>query len=246
MKGKAKHISKGIDAVEQWVNLGPPLEDDSEIPCSPFRAEGEDLMFAQHWRLVPWVIHKLIRYRPAVLDWDDLYQEGFLGLLHAIRHYEHDHNAKFSTYAIRCIRGYALRSIAIAHGSKGSDWRRVVALSKIRRLSMDVSLPGKDGQLTPLSQLLEAPKEDPLAALALHDQAALLERALATLAPRQQAIAKARLRGEILETIAQRHGLTRERIRQIADKVWDTLRRKMKDQLYDSALAWVTTQEATT
>lgn len=42
-------------------------------------------------------------YTAELLEFDDLYQEGMLGLLSAIAHYNKDGKASFRTYADRCI-----------------------------------------------------------------------------------------------------------------------------------------------
>jgi RNA polymerase sigma factor (sigma-70 family) len=44
-------------------------------------------------------------------QWEDLYQEGFLGLDHAAKNYDRKKGVQFSTYACKCIRGSVLRAI---------------------------------------------------------------------------------------------------------------------------------------
>jgi RNA polymerase sigma-B factor len=45
------------------------------------------------------------RFLPSGMPLEDLVQEGFLGLLHAIDHYDASKNVKFITYATHCIAG---------------------------------------------------------------------------------------------------------------------------------------------
>lgn len=44
-----------------------------------------------------------VKYLNAPLDKDDLIQEGMIGLLAAIKSYDHSKGAKFSTYCFTCI-----------------------------------------------------------------------------------------------------------------------------------------------
>lgn len=52
-----------------------------------------------------------IRNNDAKLDYDDLLQEGRLGLLQAIRSFDEDKNVLFYTFAILCIKGKMLNHI---------------------------------------------------------------------------------------------------------------------------------------
>src|SRR5579884_714258 len=62
-----------------------------------------ELLVAQYRPLV----EKLARrFLPSGIPIDDLVQEGFLGLLHAINHYDASKNVKFITYATHCIGGH--------------------------------------------------------------------------------------------------------------------------------------------
>jgi len=45
------------------------------------------------------------RFLPSGMPLEDLVQEGFLGLLHAIEHYDASKNVKFITYATHCVAG---------------------------------------------------------------------------------------------------------------------------------------------
>ncbi len=45
------------------------------------------------------------RFLPSGMPLEDLVQEGFLGLLHGIEHYDTSKNVKFITYATHCIAG---------------------------------------------------------------------------------------------------------------------------------------------
>jgi len=52
-----------------------------------------------------------LSYSHCGIDHEDLMQEGFLGLLEAVRHYRGEYQTKFSTYAVFWIRKYILKAI---------------------------------------------------------------------------------------------------------------------------------------
>lgn len=61
---------------------------------------------------------KLVKYfanfyskNKRFIEYDDLCQVGYLGLLYAIEHFDENKNISFSTYASHCIKGYILREI---------------------------------------------------------------------------------------------------------------------------------------
>ncbi len=45
----------------------------------------------------------------GAVDYDDLVQDGVLGLIHAVKHFDPDQGFKFSSYAGQCIRGSMLQ-----------------------------------------------------------------------------------------------------------------------------------------
>ena len=51
------------------------------------------------------------RYQNKGLDFDDLVQEGYIGLLKAKTKFSNDHNVKFSTYATYWIKQAIIRAI---------------------------------------------------------------------------------------------------------------------------------------
>jgi len=52
-----------------------------------------------------------LSYPHCGIDHEDLMQEGFLGLLEAMRHYRVEFQTKFSTYAVFWIKKYILKAI---------------------------------------------------------------------------------------------------------------------------------------
>lgn len=66
-------------------------------------APARETVVAQYRPLVEKLARRFI---PSGIPVDDLVQEGFLGLLHAIDHYDFTKNVKFITYATHCIGGH--------------------------------------------------------------------------------------------------------------------------------------------
>src|SRR5579863_7164940 len=65
-------------------------------------AEAREALVAQFRPLV----EKLSRrFLPSGVPVEDLVQEGYLGLLHAIDHFDPSKNVKFITYATHCVGG---------------------------------------------------------------------------------------------------------------------------------------------
>ena len=61
----------------------------------------------KHYRLVGWVIDKYYAdflYDYPTISYDDLFQEGVVGLLLAAEKYDPSHNTEFSTYAVYQIQ----------------------------------------------------------------------------------------------------------------------------------------------
>jgi len=76
-----------------------------------------------------WLVRACARpYFLAGGDSEDLIQEGMLGLLSAIRTYDPDKGAKFSTYAEFCIRRRIYSAIKLASGNKHTPLNSYISL----------------------------------------------------------------------------------------------------------------------
>ena len=76
-----------------------------------------------------WLVRACARpYFLAGGDSEDLIQEGMLGLLSAIRTYDPDKGAKFSTYAEYCIRRRIYSAIKMASGNKHTPLNSYISL----------------------------------------------------------------------------------------------------------------------
>lgn len=61
-------------------------------------------------RLISYVVAKT-NYKTSLFDYDDLYQEGALGVVHAIKKYDISKNIRFTTYCYKWIQSYVKRYI---------------------------------------------------------------------------------------------------------------------------------------
>jgi len=76
-----------------------------------------------------WLVRACARpYFLAGGDSEDLIQEGMLGLLSAIRTFNPDKGAKFTTYAEYCIRRRIYNAIKLASGNKHSPLNSYISL----------------------------------------------------------------------------------------------------------------------
>ena len=136
-------------------------------------------------KLVWLVVMPLVRR--TQLDANDLFQEGFLGLLEAMLRYDHTRDARFATFALPWIKMRVTNAAATNLGSIGLPpgraraWRRVLAVearltsvagrrpavAEIARESGDaVALVGRLRAFVPIGYLAEsddlaAPEEEP-------------------------------------------------------------------------------------
>lgn len=81
---------------------------------------------------------KATRFRNAMLETDDLCQEGLMGLLNAARTYDSSGGASFKTYAGVCISNRMIMACRVAASGKNSPLHNFVSLSD-QDADMDVS-----------------------------------------------------------------------------------------------------------
>ena len=224
-------------------------------------------------RLVIAVAEQTMRRCPRLLPFEDLVQEGQLGLLKAIEKFDPERGLRFSTYAtwwVRQAMGQALadhgrtirlpvhmgekvhhlaRAEAVLFATTGErptavelaahlGWpvaqveRCRAALQRSRPASLDAELEGSqvghDGAT--LGDLIADERQPaPIEAVADRERRTLAVELLALLPERQRDILILRYgldggRPQTLETIGQRLGLTRERVRQLEKLALERLR----------------------
>lgn len=177
-----------------------------------------------------WTEVKKHRHRTAnvYIDVDDLVQIGYLGLIEAAQRFDHSRGFKFSTYAVNYIWGYIMRALrdaqwAPAHlldeASKAGTWdelrtirpastvaQRELEDASARKYAVDV-----DGAFVEHQPEFEA----------------LRGELFAGLDAREREIAQLRwIEGQTLESIGQRIGVTRERVRQLENRARERILRR--------------------
>lgn len=84
---------------------------------------GKAVLISSSSRTLLYFANRYEKLCPPSLDKEDLISEGIIGILNAIRHYDYEGPAKFSTFASYYIRSYMLLAIRragrLSRSSKG-------------------------------------------------------------------------------------------------------------------------------
>jgi len=64
-----------------------------------------DALVSKNIKLVHFALNKYFRMRPSFSDYEDCFQEGCIGLIKAVKHFDENKGIKFSTYATYKIIG---------------------------------------------------------------------------------------------------------------------------------------------
>jgi len=78
------------------------------------------------------------RYQGLGLDFEDLFQEGCFGLMHAARNYDWKKGVQFSTYAVPCIEGEILKAIADTSNPIRIPRNYGAVATKLRRIKREL------------------------------------------------------------------------------------------------------------
>jgi len=160
-------------------------------------------------------VAKKFAHRTARLD--DLIQEGNVGLMKAIEHFDPKKNVRFATYAVWWIRAYITRYLKDNRSQvRGGEAER----GSMADFSLDASID-EDGDATFLDRLQE-PSAGPQDTFILREQDGEVQAALAKVRKRigdlgwdivQERLTQDKPR--TLEELGQRWGVSRERVRQV-------------------------------
>ena len=181
----------------------PLLTADEEIRLAKRIERGDtaakDEMIERNVRLV---IALARRYRSAGVPFEDLVQEGVLGLIRAVEKFDHRRELRFSTYAVWWIRRALMDAVAAEHPIRipGSARRRMAAgaLADVPRVTASLDEPVGD-DATPLGELIaDAGGEDPWARASEHERSRRLREQVRLLPPRHR------------EVLLRRYGLAGE------------------------------------
>lgn len=160
-------------------------------------------------------VAKKFAHRNARLD--DLIQEGNVGLMKAVEHFDPKKNVRFATYAVWWIRAYITRYLKDNRSQvRGGESER----AGMADFSLDAAIDD-DGDATFLDRLQE-PSSGPQESYISAEQDSEVQAALAKVKKRigdlgwdivQQRLTQDKPR--TLEELGQRWGVSRERVRQV-------------------------------
>ncbi len=161
---------------------------------------------------------------------DDLVQEGNIGLLKAIEHYDPNKGTRFATYAVWWIRAYIQRYLQDNRSQvRGGEGQR----ASMHDLSLDVTLD-EDGEISHLDRLVDEnadPEGDYLGDEHDRNVRLALARVRKRLGDLGWDILQERLTQDsprTLEEIGKRWGVSRERVRQVEMKTKTFLARYLE------------------
>src|SRR6185503_6027927 len=173
-------------------------------------------------------VAKKFQHRGARLD--DLIQEGNVGLMKAIEHFDPRKKVRFATYAVWWIRAYITRYLKDNRSQvRGGEAERPV----MGDLSLDASLD-EDGETTFLDRL-EDGSASPMEQYISAEQDADVKEALARVKKRIGELGWDILTERLtqdqprtLEELGARWGVSRERVRQVELKTKSFLQRYLE------------------
>jgi RNA polymerase sigma factor (sigma-70 family) len=110
-------------------------------------------MTEEHLHLIDYVLKEKWSFVPSIRN--DLYQEGYLGLCHAVKNFKSEDNNVFSTYACHIIHGYMLKHYNFKENTdfKVSDSNYKKARLE-RAIRIDKYITAENGYVLPLIELL--------------------------------------------------------------------------------------------
>ena len=150
-------------------------------------------------------------------EWDDLLQEGMIGLLQAIRGYSADNGASFATFAALCVRGKMLNAVTAANRRKHGAMEDYVPLDSPAFQSEDgTGLYGVGRYDNPENQVISR-----------EDAGTLRKRILDSLSKGENAVFTEYLQGLDYREIAAKLGKSPKSI----DNTLQRIRRKVRELL---------------
>lgn len=250
---------------EQILNLPSPTREEEAEMYQAYLSNEEGACDRFVYRYMRLVISMAIYLKRKGVDapLPDLIQEGVIGLIHGLQHYNPEKNVRFSTYASYWIKHYLTsqrRNTLIHTTRKTQTWKYRVARAEgflYMHLQHEPSRQEiADWMNVPL-QVVDAAKTDQEVVSAsecfdpdigtayedmftyedesdasteveLQQDISRLLRVKETLGDRDQQILQLRYEEDMtLQEIGNEIGLTRERVRQILDRIHSDLRRGM-------------------
>ena len=109
-------------------------ENDNEIlhMISENNEEAKEYLVNKYKGVISYTINKYVSNHPLIwFEEKDLYQEGLIGLLSAMETYQDSKDAKFSTYASRCIENRIATAINRAMNTKNKNLNDSISLDYV-------------------------------------------------------------------------------------------------------------------
>jgi RNA polymerase primary sigma factor len=208
-------VSKYLDGLKGFPPLTREAEHELAIRVKKGEKAARELLVRHNLAFVVAISRKYLG-RGARLE--DLIQEGNIGLLKAVEHFDPFKGTRFSTYAIWWIRAYIQKYLKDVRSSVrgGESEDRVFQ----RDLSLDAVIDD-DGETTHLDRLesdLPGPEQLALVAESNRDVREALKRVHKRLGDLGWDIVNERLEQDnpkTLEELGKRFGVSRERVRQV-------------------------------
>jgi RNA polymerase primary sigma factor len=179
---------------------------------------------------LPFVVAVAKKFAARGARLDDLVQEGNVGLMKAIEHFDPKKNVRFATYAVWWIRAYITRYLKENRSQvRGGEAER----ESMTDFSLDASVD-EEGDTTFLDRLQD-PALDPQQKYIASEQNAEVQEALTRVRKRigelgwdilQERLTQDKPR--TLEELGQRWGVSRERVRQVELKTKSFLARYLQ------------------
>jgi RNA polymerase primary sigma factor len=241
MASTAKFAGEGLSHYLRHLGGRPQLTREQEYDLARRARKGEESarqILAQSNLAFVVAVAKKFANRGARLD--DLIQEGNVGLMKAIEHFDPKKNVRFATYAVWWIRAYITRYLKDNRSQvRGGEAER----GSMSDFSLDASID-EDGETTFLDRL-EDNGPSPQDTFLVREQNTEVQEALAKVRKRigdlgwdilQERLTQDKPR--TLEELGQRWGVSRERVRQVELKTKHFLQRYLEafNQDEESAL----------
>lgn len=232
MLAKASHGSDGLSHYLRSMGGHKQLTREDEYELSKRARKGDEA--ARRTLAVsnlPFVVSVAKKFASRGARLDDLIQEGNVGLMKAIEHFDSKKNVRFATYAVWWIRAYITRYLKDNRSQvRGGEHERI----SMSDFSLDTPLDD-DGDSTYLERIEDGGATPDVTFLKLEQDeevAEALQKVRRRLGDLGWDILQERLtqdKPRTLEELGQRWGVSRERVRQVEIKTKSFLARYLEE-----------------
>jgi RNA polymerase sigma-32 factor len=188
-----------------------------------------------HLKLIPPIVRKYARYQVSL--WS-LISEATLGMMHALKKFNPNKGARFSTYAElwihESIRNFILKSWSVVQAGSVAlrkkmlfsgkdkieqDDKKFIELKNYKEISFeDLTEENENFIMNSVSESVISPEKDAMQQEMLHQNSQLIHKMLNSLNDRERLVVEKRILGEkkiTLEELSKELSVSKERIRQI-------------------------------